>query len=150
MPKKQNEGEGGTEDKKTLSTLGNALAIALIAAYLVLVFIQWTHAGEAELTWVRRSDLLGGIEALAFAAAGAVLGTTVQRKATAKADQRTEDAKAAAERERQRAAVKELAAERGNAVVNLLEEKAAGDMRRGGEANSDLQELVGFARRYEE
>lgn len=76
------------------------LAGLLIGVYVVLVILQWTHVGEGDLTWTRRSDLLSGLEALAFAAAGALFGSTVQRRETVKADQRTKDAKDSAERER--------------------------------------------------
>ncbi len=76
----------------TLPWIANAIAIVLIAAYLVAVLSAWLVVDANETAWLRRSELLGGLEALAFAAAGAILGVTVQRPAVKAAQNRARNA----------------------------------------------------------
>lgn len=52
-------------------------AIVLIVVYIVMVFILIRLRGDAN--WDRLSYLLSGFEALVFAGAGALFGTTIQR-----------------------------------------------------------------------
>ena len=79
-----------------LPTIGYVIGGVLIVAYLVGLFVQFNSLGASDLEWARRTELLGGLEALAFAAAGAILGTTVQRQVTEKAEDRAERAEAVA------------------------------------------------------
>jgi len=101
----------------TLPRIASALAIVLIAAYLIAVFFAWANAGAGETLWLRRLELLGGLEALAFAAAGAVLGVTVQRPAVRAAQNRAKTAE-------QRAEANAKAARAGEAVIAAARAKA--------------------------
>lgn len=71
-------------------------AVALIA-YAVLVAVAWDKAGDEAEAWARRLALLGGIEALAFAAAGWLWGKEVSRQVITQADSRVADAQRGAE-----------------------------------------------------
>src|SRR5215212_7079083 len=75
----------------TLPRIAYAIAIALIIAYLVALVVAWGAVGEAAETWARHASLLGGLEALAFSAAGAVLGVTVQRPVVKAAEKRARE-----------------------------------------------------------
>lgn len=75
----------------TLPRIVYAIAIVLIAAYLVAVAVAWGAVGEAAEAWSRHASLLGGLEALAFSAAGAVLGVTVQRPVVKAAEKRARE-----------------------------------------------------------
>ncbi len=68
----------------SLTVLGSLVAIALVATYLVFIILMRADAGSADdAAWARMLELRGTLEALAFAAAGALLGTVVQRQAVA-------------------------------------------------------------------
>lgn len=75
-----------------LSMIATIVALVLLGAYLLSVYFLWPRVGAAtpEAEWLRLTDLRGGLEALAFAAAGALLGTTVQRQATNQAEKRAD------------------------------------------------------------
>lgn len=83
----------------SLGLLASVVAGGLVVVYLVFVSLQWFATDAEERTWTRRSELLTGLEVLAFTAAGALLGTTVQRQVTRQVEYRAEQAEAAAARE---------------------------------------------------
>jgi hypothetical protein len=73
----------GTPRVSSLPLLGSIIAVALIGAFLILTSELFGRvAGSSAEEWLRYSDLRSSLEALAFAAAGALLGTTIQRQAT--------------------------------------------------------------------
>jgi hypothetical protein len=117
----------GTQSSSTsrLPAFAAAVAVALIVLYLVFVVLQWRSVGAQDLTYARHSELLKGLEALAFAAAGAILGTTVQRQVTKKAEADAEVAKQETKTQMVRADANEAAAEKGRALHNLARAKAA-------------------------
>ncbi len=96
----------------TLPKIAYIIATALIVAYLIAVVVAWGAAGEAADIWSRHASLLGGLEAVAFAAVGAVLGVTVQRPAVRSVEQRARN--------------NEKDARAGRAVVAALKAKARG------------------------
>jgi len=82
----------GTPKISSLPLLGSMIAIALIAAFLILTGELFGRvAGSTAEEWLRYSDLRSSLEALAFAAAGALLGTTIQKQATDRAAERADD-----------------------------------------------------------
>lgn len=139
-----------------LGAIATGVAIVLIVVYIVVLFVQWGSVDAAELEWSRRLTLFGGLEALAFAAAGAILGTTVQRQVVKKAEEQATDAKAEANEQKIRADANERDAEKGRALHRLAEVKgtqpSGGPVRRspGGPPAPDMAELVELARRYDE
>lgn len=109
-------------------------AIALLIAYVVVVAIAWREADTATGdTWARRMMLLGGFEALAFAAAGWIFGREIGRTAVESAKQdkdKAEQQMAAAEK--QKADVEKLA-------VQLAESIPVSDLTMGTETNRTRQ-----------
>ena len=68
----------------SLTVLGSLVALALVSTYLVfLVLMRADAASAGDVAWSRLVELRATLEALAFAAAGALLGTVVQRQAVA-------------------------------------------------------------------
>ena len=142
-----------------LGTVATIVALLLIAVYVVFLILQWNNVQAGDLEWTRRSALLGGVEALAFAAAGAILGTTVQRQVVKKAEDQAADAKEQAEEQKARADSNQNAAEKGRALHHLVEikggESAGGPVTRapGGvpaAQGGDMAELLALARQYDE
>lgn len=85
----------------SLTVLGSLVAIALVATYLVFIILMRADAASADdAAWSRLLELRGTLEALAFAAAGALLGTVVQRQAVAGEVKAREEELAALQRER--------------------------------------------------
>ena len=65
------------------------VAIVILIAYAIFIYASWDKVGtDTDTNWTRRIMLFGGIEALAFAAAGWMFGREVGREAAkdAKAD----------------------------------------------------------------
>ena len=66
----------------SLTVLGSLLALVLVGVYLVfMVLLRADAAGADDREWARLVEIRATLEALAFAAAGALLGTIVQRQA---------------------------------------------------------------------
>jgi hypothetical protein len=64
-----------------LTVLGSVVALALVAAYLFFLWILAGKTGAEADEWARLVELRATLEALAFAAAGALIGQTVARSA---------------------------------------------------------------------
>jgi hypothetical protein len=66
----------------TLTVFGSLVALALVVVYLVFMLLLRADAVTAgDREWARLVEIRATLEALAFAAAGALLGTVVQRQA---------------------------------------------------------------------
>ncbi len=89
--RRQVVGFPGTARISTLSLLGSITAVVLIAAYLLLTNTLLTVINAPAEDWVRYTDLRNGLEALAFAAAGALLGTAIQKQSTDRAANRADE-----------------------------------------------------------
>lgn len=144
-----------------LPTYAVVVAVGLLVVYLALVLIQWFAVDGTDLSWARRSELLTGIEALAFAAAGAVLGTTVQRQVTARVEKEADEAKAEAEAQKERSSANEKVAEKGRALLHLIATRARQEGAGGGPAKrgpglpgpspaAGYQELLDFAASFDD
>lgn len=129
---------------RQLAPIAYLVGIVLIVFYFVALVLAWSDIGGSDSEWGRRLQLLGGLEALAFAAAGAILGTTVQRQTTQKEEQR-------ANRAERRADENAVDAEKGRAVLNLCEAKA-GVPTPGSEPESEASgfETRGFGERRQD
>jgi hypothetical protein len=131
------------------------VAVALVVLYLILVVVQWGNVADAALVYARRSELLGGLEALAFAAAGVLLGTTVQRQLTQKAEAEATAARDEAAGQKWQAEQNQVAAEKGRTLHNLAAAKVRAApqtrTRSTGETEtlSDLREFLALAAQYD-
>lgn len=66
----------------TLTVFGSVVALALVGVYLVFMLLLRADAVSADdREWARLVEIRATLEALAFAAAGALLGMVVQRQA---------------------------------------------------------------------
>jgi hypothetical protein len=77
-------------DAARLSGWGLAVAIAVLVAFGVMVAYLVGRADADERTWTRLAWLLSSVEAIAFGAAGAVFGASVQRDRAVAAEHRAE------------------------------------------------------------
>jgi hypothetical protein len=101
----------GPERLGFIATAVAAFAVALWAAFSVVLFL---YIGRDELQWTRLTWLFGSVQALAFAGAGALFGTAVQKSRADKAEQRASTAQADADAQRDDAV-------RGRALASVLQ-----------------------------
>jgi hypothetical protein len=114
------------------------VAIGLIAIFMIFVVVLVVLRSDEH--WDRLVFLLGGVEALVFAAAGALFGTSVQRTQAVEARQQAAQERQAATRERERADQFEQQARNGQALADVIRAKAAqaaGDQADGANAGED-------------
>jgi len=74
-------------------TLINGVAVVIVGFYLVglaVLFLFWNGAND--VTWTRAVYVAGGVEAIAFAAAGYLFGKEVHREQAEQANTRANDA----------------------------------------------------------
>jgi hypothetical protein len=62
-----------------LSGAGLAAAVAVLVAFGLFVVFMLTEIGTSELRWTRAAWLFASVEAIAFGAAGALFGSSIQR-----------------------------------------------------------------------
>jgi len=80
-----NVNNGGTA---VLSGVALVVAIIVLAAFGALAWFMITEVGADEVTWTRYAWLFASVEAIAFGAAGALFGSTIQRQQTERAEER--------------------------------------------------------------
>ena len=74
-----------------------AAALVVLVAFAVFVVFMLTEVGSSELRWTRAAWLFASVEAIAFGAAGALFGSSIQRERAENAEaQARENAKDAA------------------------------------------------------
>jgi hypothetical protein len=68
----------------SLTLVGSLIGVALVAVYLFAIQFAFGSTGPdtADAEWIRMTSLLTGLQTLAFAAAGALLGTAIQAQVT--------------------------------------------------------------------
>jgi len=79
------------ESKPPLS--GYALAAALVAlvAFAAFVWYMINRTSANEVTWTRLAWLFSSVEAIAFGAAGALFGSSIQRERAEQAEERANE-----------------------------------------------------------
>jgi flagellar basal body-associated protein FliL len=87
MPAEQ-EGKNGKKGKLII-----VIAVVVLAAFAVLIAYMMLHLESDETTWTRALYLYGGVEAIAFAAAGFLFGKEVSREQVDKAENQAESAR---------------------------------------------------------
>ena len=68
------------ENKSRLSGVAVVIACGVIVVWVGMLIATATQVDAQEVHWSRMLALLGSLEAVAFAAAGALFGTTIQRQ----------------------------------------------------------------------
>lgn len=94
-----------TSDDRYKKWAAVIFAALVLLIYLCLVYRAWNASGDEAEMWARKIYLLGGVESLAFAAAGWFFGREVNRKAVdnlqSQADKARDDAGSAQDKEKQ-------------------------------------------------
>jgi hypothetical protein len=98
MPDKQRESgkqnsKGGFKDIVSFTQGVIPLVVAIIVLYIFwsLVKMMMGQTKAPELEWSRSAYIFGGVEAVAYAAAGFLFGREVHRQRAEKAERRAED-----------------------------------------------------------
>ena len=103
------------------ASLAGVVATAVLVAFGVLVVFMLSKASSADTPdndWSRLTYVFGSVEAIVFAAAGAIFGTTVQRSNTVRAEQR-------ADSQQQRADAHAEDAAKGRTLAKAVKQSAA-------------------------
>jgi hypothetical protein len=96
---KDNDASKGKNDPpKALGIAGTVVAIVLIGLWIVVLGLLWLHIDDAEARWARSLVLFHSVEAVAFAAAGALLGVQVKRAQAAEKSEKEAKTEAAKEK----------------------------------------------------
>lgn len=78
------------ENRTLLSGWGLVAALVSLLAFGALVWFMITQRDVSETTWTRLAWLFASVEAIAFGAAGALFGSTIQRQQTDRAERRAD------------------------------------------------------------
>ncbi len=82
--------EGNGRQQQSPVVVG--IACAVLLGYGGVTWFLFRNVGVPSETWTRYTFLLGGIEAIAFAAVGYLFGKEVHRQQAEKAEKRAQDA----------------------------------------------------------
>jgi len=105
-----------------ISTPAMVVAILVLVAFGgLLAYLFSISSAASETLWNRSIFLYGGVEALAFAAAGFLFGKEVHRAQAENAEQRAEEKTREAERQATKAATAEA---NGRSLAKVIEAKA--------------------------
>jgi len=117
-----------------------AVAALVLLIYICLVYRAWNASGNEAEMWARKVGLLGGVESLAFAAAGWFFGREVNRQAVdnlqTQADKASDEASSVRDAEKQ--TLERLDSARSEAAALAASILASADRPAGGP--SDLRE----------
>jgi hypothetical protein len=137
------EGNGG----QTRNPIVVGIACAVLIGYGLVTWFLFQNVGVPSETWTRYTFLLGGIEAIAFAAVGYLFGKEVHRQQAEKAEKRAQDAQGEVVAANNRAVDAER---KGRDLTDLLQTKAttsvASDARAVDSSDYHLKEVAAFAR----
>jgi len=137
-------------DSKGVHGAALVAALVLIAVWLAMLGWMVSRTTVADLEWTRLLVILGSLEAVAFAAAGALFGTTIQRHRVDDAKERAEKADARASQAEKNSMENAQAAANGRALATAVKARqpsraAAGVERVSTQETTD--ELVTLAER---
>jgi hypothetical protein len=138
---------GITLGPTTLDPATRRVAIGLLVVFIVAMVTLFLLRSDEH--WDRLVYLFGGLEAIVFASAGALFGTTVQRGAVAAAEAATKQATAAASQAVAEAKSSAVDAANGQALAAAVKAvtvragsnsfgQSTGDERRGGRPDPEL------------
>jgi hypothetical protein len=80
------QNDGGARAAGRLSGLGLAAALLVLAGFAGFVLYMIQQAGADEVRWARLGWLFASVEAIAFGAAGALFGASIQRQRAERAE----------------------------------------------------------------
>lgn len=106
-------------EKAGLTGVAGFLALVVVVMWLVFIVVMALHIGADKEEWARWITIMTALQALAFAAAGALWGVKVQEKETDKANDDKKQAVGAAVEGKTLANMIERALARGERKGNL-------------------------------
>jgi len=107
-----------SDEKETWTGLSGApmvVAIVALLTWVAFVVVMLLASDTEDKTWTRLTYVFGSVEAIAFSAAGALFGVTVQRERVRRAEDKAE------------VHAREAANGRALAAINLADEGAGQD-----------------------
>jgi hypothetical protein len=122
-----------TSSESSTSDRARPLSGAIMWAAIVILFafgilVMWMLATAESATnavWLRQQWIYGSVEAIVFAAAGALFGVQVKREQVAKAEERATSSQAEAEEAKRSERIAASDAERGRAQAAAIRGMAA-------------------------
>jgi len=79
-------------DSRGASTVANIVGVVLLILFGAAVVYLLNHVTDTELQWSRLAYIFGGVEAMAFAAAGYFFGKEVNRERADSAEEKAKEA----------------------------------------------------------
>lgn len=79
-----------TPANSVLTGIPLAMAVFAVLIWIAFVVVMLLSAGSTDVVWTRMTFVFSSVEAIAFAAAGALFGVTVQRERVKSAEERAE------------------------------------------------------------
>lgn len=76
------------EVRSGISGIPLAVAVVAVLTWLAFVIVMLRSTGQGETEWTRLTFVFASVEAIAFAAAGALFGVTVQRERVQAAEEK--------------------------------------------------------------
>jgi hypothetical protein len=92
-----------SDGSKPLSGTALWVAVAAVAVWITFSILLVTKASSSDVYWSRVAWVFGSVEAVAFAAAGALFGTAVQKQNVDNANLRADAAQQDADQQRETA-----------------------------------------------
>ena len=126
-PPKNSDQDSGKKPSPTpskMTEIGAWVAVLVVIAWLILLFVLLNRVDAKDGEWTRLYTLLTSLETVAFAAAGALFGTTIQQRRVQDAKDETKHAKDEAKDARKDAAGNAEAATKGKALAEALKATA--------------------------
>ena len=108
------------EGKTRLTGVALIAALIVLAVWLALLMWLMLRTDASEVVWARLFAVLGSLEAVAFAAAGALFGTTIQRQRVRDAQQQAEKAEERATKSEENSAENAQMAANGRALATAV------------------------------
>jgi type VI protein secretion system component VasK len=111
---------GPDKESKTLSGVALVVAVGVLLAWVAMLWWLVIHTDAVEVQWARLLTVLSSLQAVAFAAAGALFGTTIQQQRVRDAHERAHTSEKQAEDARAQAAENAEAAANGKALAEAV------------------------------
>jgi hypothetical protein len=118
------EAKVASDKSDKLTGVAAAAALIVLAAWLLLLVWLAFHTEANPQQWDRLNLVLGSLEAVAFAAAGALFGTTVQKQRVKESKEQAEKAESRAASAEHKAFANAQAAANGNALAAAVKVSA--------------------------
>ena len=114
---KATEEDEGAPGKSGLSGVASWAALGVLVAFVALVVWMLSNASASESVWQRQMYVFASVEAIVFAAAGALFGVEVKRREVGKATEQADKANEVAAEAQRSERLASSKAERGETLA---------------------------------